>query len=233
MLVVALLRHPHVLALPLLLTACATPQLQLPDELAPAERLEVEGMKRLGTAKELRFGSYRATAIDRSWTKGSGWNVAGLGKNSARQRYGFRFADGEMDQGAIACETTAQRRSMDLKVVVVDPGADVSLTCSLADSQDSQGWALSLASSRDRHLQGEISTDLRRYQVQAIGRGGKLAPAETHGFHLLSEGRVVAAVQTNTRGTVWLAPELDPEGRRVVALTAVALLLFEEPPTDS
>lgn len=112
---------------------------------------------------------------------------------------------------------------MDLKVLTVDPGADVGLTCSLATGDDAPAWSLSLASTRDRHLEGKLAAGDRELEVRGAGRGGKLAPAETHGFHLLSDGRVVAAVQTNDRGTVWFAPELDPEGRWMVAVGAVAL----------
>lgn len=82
-----------------LLSGCATPALQLPDELAPAERLEVQGMRWWGTPRELRFGSYHATEIDRSFSRGSGWGVAGVQTSKARQSYRFRFADGDLHQG--------------------------------------------------------------------------------------------------------------------------------------
>lgn len=238
-------RRLHAMVAALSLAGCAGPALQLPDELAPAERLEVQGMRALRTPDALTFGTYRATAIDRSWTRGSGLSVAGMSRNRARQSYLFQFADGPVEQGAVSCETSAQRRSMDLEVIQIDGGADVLLDCTLAPGggalgasgaaagADASVWRLSLASTRDRHLEGELSSGGLSYQVRGVGRGGKYAPAETHGFHLLREGRVVGAVQTVAPGVVWFLPELDTESRRLLAIGAVALLLYEEPPTDS
>lgn len=222
----------YLLALLLPLTACSTPTLQLPSDLAPAERLEVEGMRRIRTPEALRFGSFHARDIDRSWTRGGGLEAGGVGRQNARQTYSFRLADAEDGEGHVSCESSAERSSVDLKVVTVDPGPDVTVSCTLAATDGLPDWHLRLETSRDRHLEGRISTGGQRYTVRGAGKGGRFAPAQTHGYHILQEGRTVGAVETVGDGAVWLASGLTTLERRALALAAVALLLYQEPDTE-
>lgn len=222
---------------------CATAGIELPADLASADRMEVDGRGGWGTPELVTFGPFELVEIDRSWTRGSGLRVGlgGLGGTTARARqtYEFTVRSAGTVIGVVECDAGGDRATVNLPVVDVDASAAATLVCALGrdparvrSDDDHAGWELALDASRDRHMVGHVGAGDRRYTVTGTGPGGRFTPAHTYGFEIRAGERVVAAVETVNQGAVWLAPDLEPGEREALALAAGALLLYEETPTE-
>lgn len=225
------------LALTAALVGCRTAALPLPDALDAAP-LVVERPTVRTPGAGLRFGSYAAVDVDRSWISRSGArghrSRAGVGRAS----YAFTFTtDGA--PWRVACETNAHAVTIEgaLDVALAAGGA---LDCTLQAAGRDRG-RLRLRAAHDAPLAGTLTVDGQTVEVEGSRRvAGGLPSAATTGYHLRRDGRAVAAVETINAGRVWLGAALDEPARTAVAATAAALLLHEaleadldEPPTAS
>ena len=215
------------------LSGCAAGSMDLPADLAGAERMQVEGRGGWRGSQRAAFGSWEATDVDRSWTKGSGWRIGigaiGGGSDKARQEYSFRFLeDGELVE-TIGCLAVGSRGTGTSAVIDVDLSAREALECRPTDTPEGEepAWDLVLEANRDRHLEGFLRVGEQRYTVVATGRGGGLTPAMSFGFEVRGDGRVVAAVETVNEGAVWISPDVAGTERTTLAAAAGALLLYE------
>jgi hypothetical protein len=213
-------------------SACAA-RMEVPAELASAERLSVEKRSGMGTVRELRFGAFEVLDVERSWTRGSGVG-AGTGRveasrNAARQSYAFGFGAAGSEPTRVDCEATAAREAVGVRSVEMETAARRDLSCA---PQGGSSWRLMLTANGNEHPVGTLAAGTRRYHVQGLGKGGHLVPAMTSGFEIRRDGRVVAAVQTAGRSSVWLGRDLDDPDRAQVAAAISALLLFERIEAD-
>lgn len=236
-------RSPYVLALPgiLVLVGCTSARMDVPADLAGVEPMIVEGRGGWRGAQRAAFGPWEATDVDRSWTKGSGWRVGvgplGGGSDRAGQEYVFRFLEDAVEQALVRCAAAGSRARGLTAVLDVDLAAREALECrpesplatdpAAGDDTAEPPWDLVLEASRDRHLEGFLRVGEERYAVRSTGRGGKIAPASAYGFEIREGDRVLAAVETVNRGSVWLAPDVTGPRRTIFAAVAAGLLLYE------
>jgi hypothetical protein len=229
---------PTTVAVPLLLVlaACGSTRMELPQALEGADRLAVEGRGGLRQARDIRFGPYEVVGIQRSWTKGSGWNVGagrlGGGSDRAKQTYAFMLAESGREHGRVECEARGSRGTLGVRSVGIDLASDEGLRCTLGLVEGAAAWELTLHSNRDRHLEGELIAGEDRYRLVGTGSGGRMTPANTYGYELRSGDRVMAAVETVNKGAVWFAPDVDAAARRALAAAAASLLLYQKVKTD-
>jgi hypothetical protein len=229
-------RSSVIVSLALVLAGCGSARMELPQALEGAERLAVEGRGGLKQARDIRFGPYEAVGIQRSWTKGSGWSVGagrlGGGSDRAKQTYAFTLAESGREHGRVECEARGSRGRLGVRSVDIDLASDEGLHCTLGLVEGAVAWELTLHSNRDRHLEGELVAGEDRYRLVGSGSGGRMTPANTYGYELRSGDRVLAAVETVSKGAVWLAPDVNEAARPALAAAAASLLLYQKVKTD-
>ena len=217
------------------LGACSTAQLALPDGLAAAESLPVQGRQGWKLQERISFGDYQSAEVQRSWTRGSdgrlgGTDVSAVSRRRA-QEFSFRLLEGGTPRWAAACQAELRSAGLDVAGVEVRPLDRSGVQCELRPIGGGAAWRLSLAESGERPMSGTLEGGDRTFQVRGTDRvaGGMLPAPGTTGYHLLGgDGRARGAVQTMNDGTVWLDRDLAADERSVLAATATALLLIEE-----
>lgn len=228
----SIVRHAALAGLLSLLAAGCGLGRELPSDLSPEDRLLVTGFGGWSTPEAVEFGDYRAVSIERGFTQGSGLRAERTGSRTSRQVYRFLFIDGEEEVGWVRCESEARRLSGIAGVADIEPGAEVTLDCRASDDGREPEWRLSLRSSSDRPPQGPISDGALEYSVRAASRGGRWVPAGGRGYHIQSSDRILGLVEVVRGGMVWIESGLDERARRVMAMAAVSILLYEEPSTS-
>jgi hypothetical protein len=214
----------------LLLDGCTTAQMQVAPELQDSERLAVSGRQGSKIDEHLWFGPYEATAVDRSWVRGSDLQVLLYEGNKRRQRFTFTLREDGVDRWEVDCHASLVRRVIHTDVVDVEARNRSRLDCEL-QSLDAAGerWDLALSETRERPLAGFLSHDAEEIEVLGTrALEGGLPLAATTGYEVRSSGRPVAAVEVINDGAVWLYGTGAGERRSVLAATAAALLLLED-----
>jgi hypothetical protein len=214
-----------------LAVACQAARLPVPDSLAAAERLPVTGRQGLQLRPTLRFGSFEAGPIARSWTRGRDRGATTLAlKSERRQTFEFTLHDGGEPHWFVACRAQAHRVRIDLGLVDVHPSEGSALYCNLQSTADRMtAWEMELKERRGRPLTGTLAHRGDRYDVVGTNRPAGALPMDgTVGYELRNGAGVVGAVEVVNRGAVWLHPGIDAETRRLLAAAATALLLLDE-----
>ncbi|QXD15537.1 hypothetical protein GQ464_000890 [Rhodocaloribacter litoris] len=217
------------LSLVVFLVGCQAAHMPVPEALSTAGRLPVQGRQGWKIKEHLRFGSYEARDIDRSWVRGGDLVVNALELNRRKQHYSFTLRKGAADHWHVACEVLLRRGMVDAEVVDVVFADRSELACTLdAIDREAARWTLALAGEYARPLEGSLvsgGTELGIYGTSAL-KGG-LPAGTTTGYEIVRAGRPVAAVEVISEGAVWL-PETAMEGRDLFAAVATALLLLED-----
>jgi hypothetical protein len=217
------------IALPL--PGCQTARMPLPDALVTAERLPVSGRQGLQIEQRLRFGSYAAHPITRSWTRGRDRGATLAAQQfERRQTYQFTLQDGDVAHWFVSCHASARSIRIDLAVVEAHPADESALYCNLQSTTDRlAAWEMELQERRGRPLAGMLAMGDTRFDIDGTDRLERALPmGATTGYEIHAAGDVVGAVEVINRGAVWLSPDLEPERRRLLAAAAAALLLLED-----
>jgi hypothetical protein len=217
-------------ALLLLAAGCQKAQMRLPEPLAGAERLTVEGRQGWRAQQRLRFGPYETSRVRRSWTRGRDREIVPVRQQRRQQRYDFVLREQGRDRWSVACDAWLLVADVRVAGATIEPVSTSELVCDLRSlDEDGRSWMLDLSETHERPLRGVLRrgrTELRVAGTDRLDRG--LPIGETAGYHLSLDDRPLAAVETLNEGSVWLSRSLEPELRGVVSATAAALLLFED-----
>jgi hypothetical protein len=208
----------------LLLSACATAQLDL-----PAGAMTVEGSNPRTWNRPIAFGPYRTAWVDegtrRSWL--AGLNLVSFGR--ADQAY--HLALGET---TIECHT--REFVIGRKGFYIDPtlGRLPLLVCGFDQAGAQTTLLLSKTGRAEPSLRGEIRTvggEEPALAVASLHRpaGAVIGSPEPFGYEIRSGARVIGIVETVNRGRVWIDPELGQTEQDRLAAAAAALLLFRDP----
>lgn len=208
--------------------------MQLPADLAAAERMPVRGRQGWKRLERLEFGGYVVNDVERSLTKGGDLAIAipGLGYEGSKRRQAFRFAvEGpgvRAWRGAAA--TNLRRRALDVGVDIELRNKSGFRALLSTDAAPDEVWTLELTEKGERPLTGTLRQGDRIVNVTGTNRlaGTRFPLGETSGYVFESKGRPVAAVEVVNNGAVWFAPDLDPVLRAPVTAAMSSLLLFEE-----
>lgn len=205
----------------LLLTACATAQIDL-----PADAYGVEGANPRRWNQPLAFGPYRTTFVDegttRSWL--ADLDVVQIGK--ADQGYHLT-----LNGVAVECHTREVVIGRAGFFVDASLGREPLLVCGYDRGGARSVLALSRTGPAEPSLRGELreAKGGPSYEVRSLHRnaGGSLPSSEPFGYEIVRDGRRVAAVETINRGRVWIEP--NAPDRDTFAAAAASLLLFDDP----
>lgn len=225
------LRCAAAFTLTLALAACQTARMPLPQELSASQRLSVEGRQGVKIRERLRFGTWEAADVDRSWIRGRDIPVQQLERNRRREELAFELREAGTRRATARCETSLLLQGIHLpRGGRIDPDDRSTVSCAIAPTGGGASWHLDLSERQGRTLEGVLRADATEIQVSGTDRleGGRLPAGFTTGYTLGVAGRTVAAVEVLNDGAVWLHPSIDPDVRAAVAAAAAALLLIAD-----
>lgn len=216
--------------LPLALGACQTAQMQLPQTLAAAQRMPVEGRQGWKLNERLHFGPFEAHDVRRSWTRGRDGRILVVSGSRRDQRYSFVLREGGQDHWRAECQAGLAVVSIDAGVVEIEPTNRSALDCRMQSLREpAEYWQLVLAESRERPLSGTMRGRETTLEVKGTNRFERGLPTQmTTGYEIADAQRTLAAVEVVNSGAVWLQSDLDPARRNVLSAAAAALLLLED-----
>lgn len=206
----------------LLLTGCATAQLDLPEGAYP-----VEGANPRVWNAPLAFGEWRTGTVSEGTTRSFLADLGILQAGKADQAYRFTIA-------GVRAECHTRELTIGREGVFVDPtlGRSPLLVCGFERSTGTRSvLALSRTGSAEPSLRGELrELGGPTLDVRSVHRaeGAAFASGEPFGFEIYSGNERIAAVETINRGRVWIEPTVTAN-RDTLAAASAALLLFREP----
>jgi hypothetical protein len=213
-------------------TGCALAQMPVPESLAASERMTVSGRQGLRINQRVRFGSFEAHDVKRSWTRGSDRGGESATRSTRVQEYRFNVRSGQEDRWFVSCRHEVEVMTVRTSVVDLSPVDRSALYCNLhplTGEAPEDAWEMELRETRDRPLSGSLRGRTDTLSVSGTNRVDRaLAMAETTGFEIRDDERALAAVQVLNKGAVWLPSDPAPVRRDVLAAAAAALLLMDE-----
>jgi len=215
-----------------LLSGCTVPYMQVDPQLsAQAPALPVQGRQGWLINQKLSFGKFSSSPVKRSWTKG--YNIPFIVRFSgAKEKLGFSMQNAAGDQAELFC--LGKLREYDLPVM--NKTFEVNLkttdvfTCAIAMADQSYEFYSENLNQNPRFNEptGQLKGPGLELSIRAVGslEGGQSSWSTTAlGYELLSDGKVLAAVETLNEGRVWISPELSEHQQLLAASVATALLL--------
>lgn len=214
----------RLLVLLLVLTACTSAQIDLPDG-----SYAVEGANPRRWNQPLAFGEWRTSMVNEGTTRSMfhDLDVVQVGKVDQ----GYRLNLGDVFVECHTREVVIGRAGF---FVDANLGREPLLVCGLDEAGTRSLFALSRTGKVEPTFRGELRgvNGGPAFEVRSIHRvtGSSIPSGEPFGYEILSDGRRVAAVETINRGRVWIDP--NAPNRDVLAGTAAALLLFRDVEVD-
>jgi hypothetical protein len=211
--------------------SCSMARMPVPESLSAAERMPVSGRQGLILRQQLRFGSYEAHNLRRSWTRGRDRGETTLATQSERrQAYSFTLRENGHDAWFVACHASVVMVTIETRVVDLHPTNESALYCNLQPLADpTAAWELVLREQRERPLSGTLSHGEATVQVAGTNRVERALPmGNTTGYEFRQDGEVIGAVEVINSGAVWLRGDRSPERRALLSAASAALLLLED-----
>jgi hypothetical protein len=214
-----------------LLSGCA--HMRVPAELKSNE-IPVDETPGLFSGN-LRFGPFKAAAIDKGWTRGSSWTfgVAGVafGKDALHQDYSFRFEEQGQTPRDVACRAAYRGSHLEIGRNLRGTEGQQTLECKFApkDATAPEGiLRLGFEQGPGRLEFGETVLELH---PNHSFEGKSFEASDALGYVIHLKGEPVAAIDRNKTGA-WMKPELDAKVRSAAALAASILYVYRPQEPD-
>ncbi|MDQ3280691.1 MAG: hypothetical protein M3Q69_04690 [Acidobacteriota bacterium] len=205
----------------LVLTACATAQIDMPDG-----SFAVQGANPRRWNQPISFGEWHTESVNEGTTRS--WLIDTKVLDVAKSDQAYR-----MVVNGINVECHMRELTLGAAGVFIDPslGRNPILVCGYERPPFTRTvLALSRTGRPEPALQGELrEIGGPALQVRSIHRahGSRFASSEPFGFEILSGDNAVAMVETINQGRVWIDPDARAN-RDTLAAVAASLLLFRE-----
>ncbi len=216
------------------------------DSSLQAPAMTVKGRNGFQIGQKISFGEYQTGKVRRGWTKS--YDVPFVVRfRGAKEKLSFTQFGPAGQEAEVACiskfKSTEIMTARDYFSIPVE--IDNFFAGNIAFGENRSNWDFILYNPngdflRDQTSAGYIQNNSRTIDIKAI-RGLKGQPdwmkeLTVYGHEFSIDGKVVAAVSTVNKGTVWIEPGLDAETKTVIAAVATGLLLrtdVEEAAVDS
>lgn len=216
--------------------ACQSSRIALESDFTKnSSGMPVKGRNGLQIGQKISFGEFKTDKVKRGWTKG--YDVPFRVRfRGAKEKMSFtQYGPNGMEAG-VACisrfKSTELTLARDYFSVPVD--IDNTFAGSISFDTDHNVWDFIVYNPngdflRDQASSGFAQNDTRRIELKAIrglvGQPQWLKELSIYGHEFLMDGKIVAAVSTVNKGTVWMSEDLDSEAKTVIAAIATGLLL--------
>jgi hypothetical protein len=213
------------------LAAVGCTHMLVPPEIKPNE-LHVDEKPGLFSGN-LRFGPFRAMAIDKGWTHGSSdegsrWFGTQVTQTAAQQDYSFRYEEDGQPARLVACRAAYRGSTTDTRlgkgVHASSSEGQETLDCKFGPAgAPAPDGILRLVDDTGRVELGELKLDVRgNHEFD-----GFTHVAQPIGWVMTSESQPVAAVDTNLIGA-WMKKDLAGPMRTAAGLGSTILLLYKQ-----
>ncbi|MCW5920751.1 MAG: hypothetical protein KIS77_00260 [Saprospiraceae bacterium] len=216
------------------LIACRTPEIAL-DPALSAEAMPVKGRNGLQIGQVIRYGEYTTDKVRRGWTKGYDIPFF-LRFQAAKEKLSFTQYGPSKTQAEVAC--VSRFKSTEIPLVRDFFGIPLEYKNYFAGSvvmrKGRNSWDFIVHNPngdflRQRASAGFAESGSQRIEIEAVrglqGQPDWLKELAVYGHEFRMDGKVVGAVSTVNRGTVWIDQRLEAETRTVIAAIATGLLL--------
>jgi hypothetical protein len=227
------------------LFSCKPAELAL-DPSLKAEPLPVKGRQGLQIGQVIRYGDFKTSKVRRGWT--GSYDVPFIVRfRGAKEKLSYTQFGTEGLEAEVSC--ISRFKSTEIQLVEDYFSVPVKLTNFFAGNiQFGKGgstWDFILHNPNGDFLREAVSAGYaqngsQRIDIQAVrglkGQPGWLKELTVYGHEFRYRGKIVGAVSTLNKGTVWIDPDLDAETKTVIAAVATGLLLrmdVEETAVDS
>lgn len=212
--------------------ACKPAEVAISPELK-AKAMPVKGRNGFQIGQTIKFGQYTTGKVRRGWTHGYDIPFA-LRFQKAKEKLSYTQFDPSGAKAEVVC--VSKFSNVELPVLGDFFGIPLDYKNFFAGnvSVGNNQWDFILHNPngdflREKASAGFVKKADNRIDIEAI-RGLKGQPhwmeqLAVYGHEFLMDGRVVAAVSTVNRGTVWIDETLDSETKLVIASVATGLLL--------
>ena len=214
------------------LTACHTPEVVV-DPSLDAVRMPVKGRNGLQIGQVIRYGAYTTGKVRRGWTKG--YDVPFIVRfQKAQEKLSYTQFGPEKLAAEVAC--VSKFKSTEIQLVRDFFGIPIDYHNYFAGniSIGNNSWDFIIHNPNGDFMHEKASAGFaqsgdRRIDIEAMrgieGQPDWLKEMTVVGHEFLLDGRVVGAVSTLNKGSVWIDPNEDAETRTVIAAIATGLLL--------
>lgn len=215
-------------------SACKTAEVSVSPTLE-AEAMEVKGRNGWQVGQVISYGDYRTDKVRRGWTKGYDLPFI-LHFQGASEKLSYtQYGPGDM-QAEVAC--VSKFRSTELQFIREYFQIPLALKNFFAGTvsldQGEMYWDFILYHPdgdflKDRPTTGSIRSGRENIQIQPIrgldGQPKFMKRMYVYGHEFVLDNKVIAAVSTLNKGTVWIDPALNEEMKTVIAAVATGLIL--------
>ena len=223
-----------VLAL-LLLCACSTPRMYVPDSLREStSTFAVQGRDGWKINQTIRFGGFEAGPVKRGWTKGYDYPFLVRFSGASEK---FQFPIRQSGGGELQVFCLGRLREQDL--LVFKAYFDLNLrtrdtfTCSAYDQGEMryEFYATHLNVQQNpgyKAVAGSLKGAAQGFELHSVWQlesGQRSLGTEPMGYEFARAGLVVGAVETVNAGRVWLTNSLDAADSLAISAAASALML--------
>ena len=216
------------------LFACRTAEITINPALN-AEAMPVKGRNGWQIGQIIRYGDYTTDKVRRGWTKG--YDIPFIIRfQGAKEKLSFTQFGPNHTEAEVAC--VSKFKSTEIELVRDFFGIPLEFknyfAGNIALQNGRSNWDFILHNPngdflREKTSAGFAQNGSQRIDIQAIrgleGQPKWLKELTVFGHEFSIGGKVVGAVSTVNKGTVWIDQSLDAETRTVIAAIATGLLL--------
>ncbi|HET9825534.1 MAG TPA: hypothetical protein VFP87_09370 [Chitinophagaceae bacterium] len=204
----------------------------------------------VGAAGKYEFGPYKIISGHKGFTttKTKSKLFSRFSEEESKQKSSFVFTDQKdtlvvniSDQSILHVERAPAGMVFDRRGITIEPVNEAKITTSqnnfsaiISPNSDAGEWVILYGLVRDSLKQkhyvyaltdGTTEIELRDVNVGADGKTSMMWTY--HGYEFFLNGRAVAAVQTAAKQYVWLANDLDPKMKTILAVAMTAMLFHD------
>jgi hypothetical protein len=222
------------LAIMLGLLACKTAEVAVAPSLN-ADPMVVKGRNGWQIGQVIEYGEFKTDKVRRGWTKGYDLPFIVSFRGAAEKLSYTQYGTGGI-QAEVAC--VSKFRSTELQFIKAYFQVPLSMknyfagTVSLDEGQIYWDFILFNPNGdflKDKPTTGSIRSGRESITIQPIrgldGQPQFMKKMYVYGHEFVLDNKVVAAVSTLNKGTVWIAESLSDEIKTVIAAVATGLLL--------
>lgn len=205
------------------------------DTSLKADAMPVKGRQGLQIGQVIRYGDFKTSKVRRGWT--TSYDIPFVVRfQGAKEKLSFTQFGPGAEQAEVACiskfKSTEIMLARDYFSIPLDIDNFFAGTISLHGGHSNWDFVLYNPNGdflRDQASAGYAENGPERIEIRAI-RGLKGQPdwmkkLTVYGHEFVYHGRVVGAVSTVNKGTVWIDNALDGELQTVIAAIATGVLL--------
>jgi hypothetical protein len=217
---------PLLSAASILLSACASPHMVPPSEVAQGAVLEAKNRSSMSGAlanEDFDLGPYKVAKVERSWVHGKGHAVGAYSSNRSNATYSYELQGGSQSWKG-TCALVKDEKNVKMGGGMSFGGSKAGLTCECGSGK------LELTRSRSDKFEGTFTPAGQSYTVAPVSETDKKYwGADPVGFRFDGTDGARGAVETLRPGRIWFTEKMAEAEREPGTCLLAGLMLYSEP----